>query len=113
MGPIPGFLGDMASLSVLLLSGNNLTGEIPATLNAVPALQVLWLNNQRGEGLGGKIDVLASMVSLTSLLLRGNSFEGSVPMNIGDLVSLKDLDLNGKLWCVWLHEVLKVFLLFL
>jgi len=73
-----------------------LTGEIPAALNAVPALQILWLNNQRGDGLTGKIEVVASMISLTSLWLHGNKFSGSIPMNIGDLVSLRDLDLNGN-----------------
>ncbi|XP_020239099.1 receptor protein kinase TMK1-like [Cajanus cajan] len=96
VGPIPGFLGGMASLSVVQLSGNNLSGEIPATLSAAEALQVLWLNNQRGGGLTGRIDVVASMVSLTSLWLHGNKFSGTVPVNIGDLVSLKDLDLNGN-----------------
>ncbi|RDX67847.1 Receptor-like kinase TMK3, partial [Mucuna pruriens] len=96
VGPIPGFLGNMASLSVLQLSGNSLTGDIPATLSSVPALQVLWLNNQRGDGLAGKIDVVATMVSLTSLWLHGNKFRGTIPANIGDLVSLKDLDLNGN-----------------
>ncbi|KAK7392683.1 hypothetical protein VNO78_21127 [Psophocarpus tetragonolobus] len=96
VGPIPDFLGNMASLSVLMLSGNNLTGEIPATLGGVPALQILWLNNQHGQGLTGKIDVVTSMVSLSSLWLHGNKFQGSVPANIGDLVSLKDLDLNGN-----------------
>ncbi|KAL2323002.1 hypothetical protein Fmac_027381 [Flemingia macrophylla] len=99
VGPIPAFLGSMASLSVLQLSGNSLSGGIPASLAAAPALRVLWLNNQRGGGgggLSGRIDVVAGMVSLTSLWLHGNRFSGAVPANIGDLVSLRDLDLNGN-----------------
>ncbi|XP_027364571.1 receptor protein kinase TMK1-like [Abrus precatorius] len=96
VGSIPGFLGSMVSLSVLQLSGNNLSGEIPATFNGVPALQILWLNNQQGGGLSGSIDIVATMVSMTSLWLHGNQFRGTVPEKIGDLVSLKDLDLNGN-----------------
>ncbi|KAL2345298.1 hypothetical protein Fmac_006583 [Flemingia macrophylla] len=95
VGPLPRFLGSMNSLSFLKLSNNNLTGEIPATLNG-SALQVLWLNNQQGDGLSGTIDVVATMLSLTSLWLHGNAFSGSIPDKIGDLSSLKDLDLNGN-----------------
>ncbi|XP_020233858.1 receptor protein kinase TMK1 [Cajanus cajan] len=94
-GPLPPFLGSMNSLSFLKLSNNNLTGEIPPTLNG-SALQVLWLNNQQGQGLSGRIDVVATMVSLTSLWLHGNAFTGPIPEKIGDLSSLKDLDLNGN-----------------
>ena len=95
IGPIPEFLANMVSLSVLQLSRNNLSGEIPVSFKGI-GLQVLWLNNQQGGGLGGTIDVVATMVSLTSLWLHGNHFKGTIPMNIGDLASLKDLDLNGN-----------------
>ncbi|KAK7337314.1 hypothetical protein VNO77_17880 [Canavalia gladiata] len=95
VGSLPDFLGNMNSLSFLKLSNNNLSGEIPASLNG-SALQLLWLNNQQGELLTGRIDVFTTMVSLTSLWLHGNAFTGSIPDNIGDLASLKDLDLNGN-----------------
>lgn len=94
-GPLPGFLGELNSLSVLILAGNNLSGEIPASLNG-SGLQVLWLNNQKGGGFTGSIDVVATMASLTSLWLHGNKFSGSIPGNIGDLATLKDLNLNGN-----------------
>lgn len=94
-GPLPDFLGKMNSLSNLKLSGNSLTGEIPNSLNN-SGLQMLWLNNQKGELLSGSIDIVATMVSLTSLWLHGNRFTGLIPENIGDLVSLKDLNLNGN-----------------
>ncbi|XP_015951388.1 LOW QUALITY PROTEIN: receptor-like kinase TMK3 [Arachis duranensis] len=95
VGPIPEFLGSMVSLSVLQLSGNNLSGAIPASFKGI-GLQILWLNNQGGGGLDGTIDVFATMVSLTSLWLHGNNFKGTIPKNIGDLASLKDLNLNGN-----------------
>ncbi|KAK7396761.1 hypothetical protein VNO78_17919 [Psophocarpus tetragonolobus] len=94
-GPLPDFLGTMNSLSFLKLSDNNFTGQIPNTLNN-SALQLLWLNNQQGQGLTGTIHVLASMLSLTSLWLHGNSFSGTIPDNIRGLTSLKELDLNGN-----------------
>ncbi|KAI3417788.1 Protein kinase domain-containing protein [Psidium guajava] len=95
VGPVPEFLGSMASLQVLRLSGNGLTGGIPPSFGS-SSLQILWLNDQRGGGLSGTIDVVTSMVSLTSLWLHGNSFSGSIPENIGDLASLKSLNLNGN-----------------
>ncbi|KAI4369122.1 hypothetical protein MLD38_017607 [Melastoma candidum] len=85
----------MASLQVLLLSNNMLSGEIPASFGG-SGLQILWLNDQEGGGMSGGIDVVASMVSLTSLWLQGNSFSGKIPANIGDLVALEDLNLNGN-----------------
>ncbi|KAI4310605.1 hypothetical protein MLD38_035571 [Melastoma candidum] len=94
-GPLPDYVGSMASLQVLLLSNNMLSGEIPASFGG-SGLQMLWLNDQKGGGMSGGIDLVVSMVSLTSLWLHGNSFSGKIPANIGDLVSLKDLNLNGN-----------------
>lgn len=96
VGPVPGFLGNLVALSVLQLSGNNLTGEIPVIFCGAASLRLLWLNNQKGGGLTGTIEVVTTMVSLTSLWLHGNQFSGTIPFNIGDLSSLKDLDLNGN-----------------
>lgn len=95
VGSLPSFLGNLSSLSVLKLSGNNLMGEIPMSFKGM-SLQTLWLNNQQGDGLTGHIDVVATMTSLTSLWLHGNHFSGTIPSNIGDLTLLKDLNLNGN-----------------
>ncbi|EPS70426.1 hypothetical protein M569_04331 [Genlisea aurea] len=92
IGPLPGFLGKIPSLEVLLLSYNGLGGGIPESFSG-SLLTMLWLNDQT-EGLTGSIDVVATMVSLTYLWLHGNHFSGRIPGNIGDLVSLQDLDLN-------------------
>ncbi|XP_043687308.1 receptor protein kinase TMK1-like [Telopea speciosissima] len=95
VGPIPDFLGNMSSITVLMLSYNKLSGGIPATFSQ-SMLQILWLNDQSGSKLSGPIDVIASMVSLTQLWLHGNSFTGAIPTNIGDLSSLRDLRLNDN-----------------
>jgi Leucine-rich repeat (LRR) protein len=95
VGPLPSFLGKLSSLSNLKLSENNLTGEIPASFNGA-ILQILWLNNQKREGLTGPIDVVTTMSSLTSLWLHGNQFTGEIPESIGNLTQLRDLNLNGN-----------------
>lgn len=95
VGPIPEFLGSMSSLTVLKLSNNRLTGGIPASFSGM-ILQMLWLNNQVGDGLSGSIDVVTSMTSLSSLWLHGNHFTGPIPENIGNLSLLQDLNLNGN-----------------
>ncbi|PPD76565.1 hypothetical protein GOBAR_DD26514 [Gossypium barbadense] len=93
VGPLPDYLGKLPSLVALKLSYNRLSGEIPASFGE-SLMQLLWLNDQDGEGMTGKIDVVANMVSLTQLWLHGNQFTGTIPENIGNLTSLKDLNLN-------------------
>ncbi|GFZ17742.1 leucine-rich repeat protein kinase family protein [Actinidia rufa] len=93
VGSVPDFFGKLPSLSSLRLSYNRLTGELPTSFHD-SMLQVLWLNDQDGEGMTGSIEVIGSMVSLTQVWLHGNQFTGSVPDNIGDLASLKELNLN-------------------
>ncbi|OWM69038.1 receptor protein kinase TMK1-like [Punica granatum] len=93
VGPLPGYLGELPSLTVLKLSYNRLSGEIPASFNQ-SMTQILWLNDQDGGGMSGTLDVIPSMLSLTQLWLHGNRFSGTIPENIGALSSLKDLNLN-------------------
>lgn len=95
VGPVPDFLGKLASLTALKLSYNKLSGGIPASFGG-SSLQILWLNNQDGGGMNGPIDVVTAMASLTQLWLHGNGFAGSIPDDIGGLSSLKDLNLNGN-----------------
>ncbi|KAG2686713.1 hypothetical protein I3760_09G020400 [Carya illinoinensis] len=94
VGPLPSFLGMFSSLSNLKLSVNNLSGQIPSLGGS--ALQMLWLNDQRGGGLTGPINMVTTVTSLTSLWLHGNQFTGEIPDSIGNLTLLKDLNLNGN-----------------
>ncbi|KAK4785998.1 hypothetical protein SAY86_002687 [Trapa natans] len=93
VGRLPGYVGEMPSLTALKLSFNRLSGEIPASFGQ-SLMQILWLNGQDGGGMNGTLDVIPSMTSLTQLWLHGNQFSGTIPANIGALTSLKDLNLN-------------------
>ncbi|KAJ8900053.1 hypothetical protein K2173_024168 [Erythroxylum novogranatense] len=96
VGALPDFLGNFPSLENLKLSGNSLTGEIPASFRGGMSLKNLWLNNQQGGGLTGTIDLVATMSSVTTLWLHGNQFTGTIPESVGNLTQLKDLNLNGN-----------------
>nr|GME04162.1 receptor-like kinase TMK3 [Ipomoea batatas] len=93
VGPLPGYFGELPSLTALKLSDNRLSGTIHNNFRN-SMLQILWLNNQDGGGMTGPIDVIGSMVGLVSLWLHGNRFSGPIPSKIGNLTSLKDLSLN-------------------
>ncbi|KAM7505049.1 hypothetical protein LguiB_003953 [Lonicera macranthoides] len=94
-GELPDYLGKMASLGVLKLSFNQISGGIPASFGD-SGLRILWLNDQSGGGMTGPIDVVGSMGSLTSLWLHGNHFSGKIPVSIGNLSSLQSLNLNSN-----------------
>ena len=88
------------------LSGNELTGSIPAALGDLELLQILnlgdrwdptsrqWLTN----ALTGPIpDELGRLKNLWSLTLNGNELTGRIPDALGNLANLEwlDLDANG------------------
>ncbi|PKA58334.1 putative receptor protein kinase TMK1 [Apostasia shenzhenica] len=95
IGPLPEVLGSMHSLTVLQMSDNMLSGEIPQSYATLP-LQILWLNEQKGNQISGTIDAIASMTMLREAWLHGNSFTGMIPSSIGQLVSLESLWLNNN-----------------
>ncbi|KAG0481067.1 hypothetical protein HPP92_011925 [Vanilla planifolia] len=95
IGPLPDFLGGMLSLTVLQMSGNMLSGEIPASYGDLP-LQILWLNDQKGNQISGSIGVIGSMTLLHQAWLHGNAFTGTIPESIGQLISLEQLWLNNN-----------------
>lgn len=95
VGKLPDFLGTMPMLTTLKLSYNRLSSEIPESL-ADSSLKTIWLNNQDGTGLTGRLDAIASIVSLTDAWLHGNSFSGPIPSGIGACISLTQLWLNNN-----------------
>lgn len=95
IGPLPDFLGGMQSLAVLQLSYNMLSGEIPVSYGGLP-LQILWLNEQKGDQISGSLDVISSMTMIREAWIHGNSLTGSIPSSIGQLTSLQRLWVNNN-----------------
>ena len=77
---------DDGRVIALVLSTNNLSGEIPAELGSLSNLQSLWLNH---NGLSGEIPAeLGSLSYLKWLRLGGNSLSGCVPSSLEDQLKL-------------------------
>ena len=99
-GPIPAQLGDLASLRRLRLGFNDLVGPIPPELGDLTSLELLLLE---GAGLVGSIPPeLGNLSALETLDLGENTLTGPIPPEFGNLASLEDLrlqrnDLSGPI----------------
>ncbi|KAL2332621.1 hypothetical protein Fmac_013834 [Flemingia macrophylla] len=94
VGSIPDVFGSFVSLQELRLSYNNLTGALPKSF-AGSSITNLWLNNQKGSGLSGSIDVLSEMIHLSQVWLQKNQFTGPIP-DLSNCTSLFDLQLRDN-----------------
>ncbi|CAD6253526.1 unnamed protein product [Miscanthus lutarioriparius] len=95
-GQVPDALGDMTSLQVLDLSGNNLfEGELPRCFNATN-LRFLLLGN---NSFSGDFPVfLQNSKRLEFIDLSRNKFSGNLPHWIGGLVELRFLRLSENMF---------------
>ena len=94
-GEIPPELGNLESMEVLDLGGNNLTGEIPPELGNLKSMKVLDLG---GNNLTGEIPPeLGNLKSMKVLDLGGNNLTGEIPPELGNFYPvLRGLDLSGN-----------------
>ncbi|KAM1124054.1 hypothetical protein ACFX14_005477 [Malus domestica] len=91
-GGIPDTFGKLKNLQVLDLSQNQLNGSIPASLGSMVSLRWLYLQYNL---LSGDIPrSFGSLANLTELNLQFNMLSGSIPEDFGDLSSLKIMDLS-------------------
>jgi Leucine-rich repeat (LRR) protein len=91
-GSIPAELGDISNLVYLFLSNNQLTGSIPAELGNLSNLQTLSLGSNQ---LTGSIPAeLASLSNLQQLELSRNQLTGSIPAELGNLSNLHNVELG-------------------
>ena len=92
-GPIPAELAQLTNLTLLDLSGNELTG-IPAQLAQLTNLNELNLYYNR---LTGTIPTqLAQLTNLTWLNLNYNELTGTIPAQLAQLTNLEQLNLNNN-----------------
>jgi len=95
-GQLPPNLGNLRSLKRLLISSNNITGRIPESLSNLKNLTNFRID---GNSLSGKIpDFIGNWTRLVRLDLQGTSMEGPIPASISNLKNLTELritDLRG------------------
>ncbi|RYR60016.1 hypothetical protein Ahy_A04g017126 [Arachis hypogaea] len=92
MGSLPEIFDSLPSLETLLLSNNSLTGVLPESFGRPNKITTLHLNDQKGKGFSGTMDVLSNMIDLSEAWLQGNSFDGYIP-DMSRCTALQDLRL--------------------
>jgi hypothetical protein len=88
---VPGYVFDKKDTEALFLSGNILTGSLPAEVRHLQELKVLDLSNNNFTGVPAEVGQLQKLEVLN---LSGNPITG-LPLEIGNLQNLKMLDLRG------------------
>lgn len=83
---------DNSSITVLDVSGNNLTGALPAEIRKMTNLEELDASNNRMTGIPAEIGQLSK---LRIANFSQNNISG-LPLEIGNLKSLQTLDLRGN-----------------
>ncbi len=81
------------NVTELELSGNNLSGTLPASLGSLTSLTTLDLSDNR---LSGTIPDLGALSSLTTLNLGDNQVSGTIPDWLSSLTSLTTLNLRDN-----------------
>ena len=95
---VPPELGNLAGLTDLSLSVNNLTGEIPPELGSLAGLTFLSL--QENELTGEVPPELGNLTELTHLYLRSNHLTGPIPQSFLQLEQLRGFSFGGLSICI-------------
>ena len=90
---MPPELGNLANLTYLSVSRNELTGTIPLELANLGAIQILSVS--RNNLTGAIPSVLGDLATLEGLYLYDNELTGEIPLSLANLSELEAL---------WIHE---------
>ena len=92
--PIPPELGDLASLTVLVLRGIRAAGPIPRQLGQLTRLTKLDLS--ANELLGPIPPELGGLSELAELNFDGNRLSGPIPHQLGEAAALEEMHLGNN-----------------
>ncbi|XP_024018821.1 probable LRR receptor-like serine/threonine-protein kinase At3g47570 [Morus notabilis] len=95
IGPIPVTISNMSQVTIIEISSNFFTGEVPS-LASLPKLQILGISdNNLGHGKDDDLKFLSSLVNCTDLQVLGienNSLRGVMPESISNFSTrLRDM----------------------
>jgi hypothetical protein len=85
-GPVPAWLGSLGSLFALGLNDNRLSGTLPASLGNATALR--YLNVLRNDLSGSLPSTLGALTNMDFFSANDNNLSGSLPAELGACVLL-------------------------
>ncbi|KAJ0558171.1 putative protein kinase RLK-Pelle-LRR-XII-1 family [Helianthus annuus] len=93
-GNLPASIGNLVGLAGLYLGRHQFTGSIPSTIGKLKKLQEIILNENQ---LSGQLpDTFGNLSSLIDIYLSSNKIEGVIPSSIGNCRHLIELHLDDN-----------------
>ncbi|KAI3806084.1 hypothetical protein L1987_21976 [Smallanthus sonchifolius] len=96
-GSLSDSISNMTSLRRLVITGTNVSGEIPGGFGLLENLEEATLSRNRFAGTVP--ENVSKLKKLKILDLSHNGFEGNIPAGVGELENLIKLDLSMNLFC--------------
>nr|XP_027086396.1 receptor kinase-like protein Xa21 [Coffea arabica] len=93
-GKVPDGIGNLSSLFILSLYGNQLTGPLPITIQRLQNLQAIVLYMNKLNQLS--LDYFCTFTKLGAIILGQNQISGAVPDCLENVTSLRYLYLNSN-----------------
>ncbi|KAG6642324.1 hypothetical protein CIPAW_09G134600 [Carya illinoinensis] len=94
-------IGNLSSLTSLLLDNNQFTGPIPMTMGKLHKLEALYLQNNKPEAsnelTGGILECMGNLNSLRNLYLAFNQLTSMVPLTLWNLKYILEVNLSSNL----------------